>query len=137
MDAVRRALDEGAPEPEAKDSALECQLAAVAAGLGLYLSQLHGLLQEVWSEVRGSPDLVRALAKAKLDGRKRYRGLVPGDWTDVLSCPKCGPVFIWEGAGAITDAVGCPWCHVRYRQGAVPAAAIAEEAEPSMPAAAP
>ncbi|MEF8982701.1 hypothetical protein [Thiohalorhabdus sp.] len=113
----------GEPLPPAS-SELSIQLAAVATEMGMTPDRLQALLQEVWDDVRDDPDLVRALAKSKLEGRGRYRGYVPATWTDVLECPHCGPVWIWPPAGQLGEPViGCPWCHVRHRQGAVPAAA--------------
>lgn len=125
VDAVRRAIEEGPPDQEPASRHEEAHLAAVAADLGLTPQKLQGLLPECWAEIKHDPELVRELARAKLQGRQRHRGQVPEGWTGVLDCPECGPVWIWPEAEGL-DAVGCPWCHVRHRQGAVPEAAKVE-----------
>jgi len=103
------------------------RLEIVAANLGATLASLEGLLSDVWGEIRDNPEAVRVLAETKVAARKKYKGQVPPFWEEVAECPACGPVYVPPGAQWLAT-VGCPWCPVRARLGAVPAAARAAKA---------
>lgn len=54
-----------------------------------------------------NPEVEAALAIA----RQVADGTVPGHWTAITTCRRCGPVPIWPGAPAAL--LNCPWCRRR------------------------
>lgn len=106
---------------------LSLQGAALAVGFST-VDELADYLADVWEEAKANPELARVLATTKMEARGKYRGKVPPYWEEVADCPECGPVYVGPGLGGLA-IVGCPWCSVRYHQGAVPEAAQASRDE--------
>ena len=117
LETMRRTL---AGEEPARDPDHDLRLAGIAGRYGLDVHQLANLHGQEWEWLRDNPEALEAATAALVVAKGKYQGRVPATWTDTLDCPRCGPVAIWPGGGRIDDAVGCPWCPVRYRQGQVP-----------------
>jgi hypothetical protein len=93
----------------------EIQAAAIAEQHGFTVTELAEACGEEWPWLRVRPEILEPVAAALAASQAIDRGKVPEGWTDTLPCPSCGPVPIWPGGGAVTDAAGCPWCRRRAR----------------------
>jgi hypothetical protein len=101
--------------------ALEIRLAGIAGRHGWTVGELAEACGSEWDWLRLRPEILEPVAAALAARQAIDRGEVPEGWTDTLPCPSCGPVPIWPGGGAVTDAVGCPWCRRRAQGLPVPA----------------
>lgn len=61
-----------------------------------------------------------AYARALLSREARRAGRVPQQWTQVVRCDGCGPVWLWLEAPAAV--IACPWCWNRSEGLSVPVA---------------
>jgi hypothetical protein len=100
---------------------LEVRLGGIAGRHGWTVGELAEACGPDWEWLRIRPDVLEPVAAALAASQAIDRDEVPAGWTDTLPCPSCGPVPIWPGGGAVTDAVGCPWCRRRAQGFPVPA----------------
>ena len=70
-------------------------------------AELIDLLQGLESAGVALPDYLRTLEK----GEAMDRGEVPKEYTKVVTCGGCGPVWLWPGAP--DRLIACPWCFRR------------------------
>jgi hypothetical protein len=100
---------------------LEVRLGVIAGRHGWTVGELEEACGSEWEWLRVRPEVLEPVVAALAASQAIDRGEVPDGWTDTLQCPACGPVPIWPGGGAVTDAVGCPWCGRRAQGLPVPA----------------
>jgi len=69
-------------------------------------------------------ETLTAYVRAIRDIDLRKRGKVPADETAVAICRSCGPIWTHPSVAGVAPIVdrwprllGCPWCHVRNREG--------------------
>jgi hypothetical protein len=73
-----------------------------------------------------TPGQIAQLTAAELDGysiglhnsAEREAGRQPQGWSVASVCAACGPVWLWESAGA--RVLACPWCHSRRARKPIP-----------------
>jgi len=74
---------------------------------GIAINDLKMLACDDWSECIEDKQLLDAFARAVSCRLQREQGIVPKEWTTVVHCKGCGPVYLWPG---LTDVIACPWC---------------------------
>jgi len=77
------------------------------------LKELQQRAEQNWEEISTNPAKLVAFAKLVMITDMRHRGIVPDHYTATTNCKHCGPVPIFEGNWAESDA--CPWCFNRLQ----------------------
>lgn len=99
-------------------SAAPDRLQSVLAAAGLPLSLLNrDDAQRGVIDAMADGELV-GYAYALHSSAEREAGRQPPDWDHPSRCALCGPVWLWEGAGALV--LSCPWCHNRRAGASIP-----------------
>jgi hypothetical protein len=84
------------------------ELACTNTVNGIHIAELRALAGADWPELERDPALLATFAHAVEIRKMRERGEIPPHYTKSVTCERCGPVMLWEGAP--NTVVGCPWC---------------------------
>lgn len=74
---------------------------------GISINDLKLLAGDDWHDCLKDKQLLNAYALAVSYRLQREQGIVPEEWTTIVNCKGCGPVYLWSG---LTNVIACPWC---------------------------